>query len=73
MLRELLSSDSKLSAMRAMSLIVILTASFIGIVGLYRETDLSTLGVLCGVFLAAGFGGKVGQKFAEASVNDKNI
>ena len=50
---------------RLMSLISLLVASAIAFIGLYKNVDLGSLSTLCGVFLGAGFAGKVTQKFAE--------
>lgn len=70
MLKELLDSRSHVSSMRMMGFISVITASILGIIGLLKGADLSNLGVLCGVFLASAFSGKVGQKFIERKNGD---
>ena len=62
---EMMSEKSKVSLTRFVTLLCVLTAIFIAIYGTLHSMDLSSLSVLCGVFLGAAFGGKVSQKFAE--------
>lgn len=68
-IKKLLSESSDLSCMRAMSLLSLLLAGAIAVIGLIKNVDLSALSLLVGVFVAAAFGGKVGQKFAEVKEN----
>ena len=70
MLKELLDSKSSVSSMRMMGFISIITASLLGIIGLIKGVEPSSLGVLCGVFLASAFSGKVGQKYIESKNGD---
>lgn len=51
--------------MRVMSIASLIVGSVIGAYGVYSGKDMNSLSVLCGVFVGAAFGGKVGQKFAE--------
>lgn len=62
---NLLSEESKISSMRLMSLISVLSATGIAFYGISKGQPLDALSILCGVFLGAAFTGKVGQKFAE--------
>lgn len=63
----LLSEKSKVSSMRLMSLISLLTACLIAGFGLYLKLDLLGLAALCGVFVSAAFGGKILQKNMEGN------
>ena len=65
LLRQLLNEDSQVSMTRLMSLICIVSAAGMALYGLQKGSDLTGLSMLCGAFLAAGFGGKVGQKVIE--------
>ena len=53
------------SSVRVGMMICILTASGLAFFGLHKGVDLTSLGLLCGTFLAAGIGGKVYQKGKE--------
>lgn len=65
-LKALFSEDSRVSAMRVMSMIALLTAVVIGLVGVSKTTvDWSGLALLCSTFLGAAFGGKALQKGME--------
>jgi hypothetical protein len=70
MLKELLDTRSNVSSMRMMGFISVITASVLGVIGLLKGVEPSTLGVLCGVFLGSAFGGKVGQKYIESNHGD---
>lgn len=50
--------------LRLLSLLCVLTASSIGIYGVYKQADVS---ILCGTFLTAAFTGKIAQKHLERS------
>lgn len=66
-LKELVATHGKTSAMRVMSLICVVVACILAIIGLLRkEVDYSGLSLLCGTFLSAGFAGKVVQKNIES-------
>lgn len=60
--RDLFSENAKVSMVRLLSLICVLTASGIAIYGIYIGRDLMGLSALCTVFLTTAFGGKVIQK-----------
>lgn len=62
---QLLSETSDLSMTRFLSFICILSACLISIVCLYRQQPADSVVGLVSVFLGAGFGGKIIQKFAE--------
>ncbi len=64
-LRQLISENSSLSSLRAMSLGCCLFACILAVYGVYKGIDLTGLSELCGVFLAAAFTGKVAQKHIE--------
>jgi hypothetical protein len=63
--KQLLSETSDLSMTRFLSAICVLAALIISIVCIYRNQAADSVVGLVSVFLAAGFGGKVAQKFAE--------
>jgi hypothetical protein len=65
LLKQLLNEDSQVSMTRLMSLICIVSAAGMAFYGLQKGCDLVALSMLSGAFLAAGFGGKVGQKAIE--------
>jgi hypothetical protein len=65
-IKELLSEKGSISSLRVMSLICVLAACGIALMGMLRPViDYSGLSLLCGTFLGAGFGGKVMQKKTE--------
>ena len=66
-IRDLLSSDSKLSSLRVMAFLALFAGIGIAMYGLYMNRDMVGLSALCGVFVAAAFGGKVSQKILEKS------
>lgn len=61
-LLDLFKDDSGVSMMRVLSLICVLTACGMAIDGAKNGRDVSGI---CATFLAAGIGGKVGQKVVE--------
>lgn len=65
LLMELIDENSPVSSMRVMSLICVITAAIIAIVGMEQGKDLSQLAMICGTFLGAGLTGKVTQKIVE--------
>lgn len=65
MFSKLFSENSEVSMMRVMSMLSLSAGIVIGAYGLCTNKDMSALSMLCGVFVGAAFGGKVGQKFAE--------
>lgn len=69
LLIDLLREDSRISSLRAMSLLTCVLACLIACYGVYKGADLTGLSALCGVFLAAAFGGKVVQKSVELKVD----
>lgn len=71
-LLSLFSEDSRVSAMRVMSMMALVTAIAIGVIGVCRVApDYSGLSLLCSTFLAVAFGGKAVQKVVE-NRQDKN-
>jgi uncharacterized membrane protein YfcA len=72
-LKSLFSENSDVSSVRVMSMVSLLIAGYIGVYGLTTKADLDGLAMLCGVFLTAAFGGKVGQKFVETKTPPKTI
>ena len=65
-IKDLLSERNHASMLRVMSLISVLSAVTIGIVGVMKpEPDYSGLSLLVGTFLSAAFVGKVSQKAIE--------
>ena len=61
----LMTSGGGASSMRLGMFLCILTASYLGIVGLHTGADLLQLTGIITVFLGAGIGGKVAQKGKE--------
>ena len=57
--------DGTPSSARVSMMLCVVTACVISAVGVWKEIDLTSLGVLVGVLLGAGIGGKVMQKGAE--------
>lgn len=51
--------------MRVMSLMSVVAAIALAFHGIDKGQPLDGLSILCGVFLGAAFGGKVGQKVVE--------
>lgn len=51
---------------RFLSLVCVINATLIAIVGIVRNSDMAQLSMLCGTFLGAGLGAKVSQKFIES-------
>jgi hypothetical protein len=64
-LKGLFENNGKVSSMRVMSMISLLTGCYIGISGLYQDKNLSELSILCGTFLSSSMAGKVFQKVQE--------
>lgn len=62
---SLFSENSEISIMRVMSIMSLVFAATISIVGLYQDKNLTDLAILVGVFVGSAFGGKAVQKFAE--------
>lgn len=62
---RLISAKSDISSMRVMSLMSVIAAIVLAFHGINRGQPLDSLSILCGVFLGAAFGGKVGQKVVE--------
>lgn len=63
--QKTLSENTTISSLRVMSFLSLFTGMIIGLGGLYLEKNLGEVSMLCGVFVGAAFGGKVGQKYAE--------
>jgi hypothetical protein len=53
------------SSMRVMAFISLFAGIGIGIIGLVQGRDLSSLAILCGVFIGVAFGGKAAQSAIE--------
>lgn len=65
---ELFSESGGVSMMRVMSIICVIAAVAIAIIGLNRiPVDYSGLSLLCSSFLAGAFGGKLAQKKTEVN------
>lgn len=62
---NLLSDVGTVSMTRFLSLVCVLSAVLISISVVYKGQPLDSAVGIVSVFLAAGFGGKVAQKFAE--------
>ena len=58
-------SGGQLSSVRASMFLCVLGAIGLGFYGIAKGVDITSLGILCGGFLAAGIGGKVYQKGRE--------
>lgn len=71
MIREILTSKSRVSSMRLMSFIALLWGCALSGYGLVEGKDLMGLTALSSVFVAAAFGGKVLQKNIENKEIDK--
>lgn len=63
----LFSESSEISAMRFMSILALIIAGYLAIYGIQNKSDLSTLSILCSVFVGAAFTGKVMQKKVEVT------
>lgn len=64
--RSLVSEDSRVSAMRVMSILALITAIVIAIIGVCKPVvDYSGLSLLCSTFLGFAFAGKAVQKAIE--------
>lgn len=62
---KVLSNSEDASSMRVMSFYSVIIGSIVGITGLIMNKDLTDLSILVGVFVGAGFTGKVIQKKIE--------
>ena len=69
---NLLSDVGTVSMTRFLSLVCVLSAVLISISVVYKGQSLDSAVGLVSVFLAAGFGGKVAQKFAEVKSESSN-
>jgi hypothetical protein len=58
---EILSPRGRLSALRVMSLMCVLFAGLISLIGLLTKVELAGLTMLVSAFLASAFGGKIAQ------------
>lgn len=61
----LLTEDSKISALRLMSLFSLLMGAGIAVYGIWNNKDLGGVAEICSVFVVSAFGGKVSQKWME--------
>lgn len=61
-LKPFLSELGDLSMMRLLSLICVLTACLIALIGISLNRNAADLALLCGAFLSAGIAGKVVQR-----------
>jgi len=70
--KDLFSETSDVSMTRFLAFISTISAVGIAIVGLYKNTNMDGLSMLCGTFLGIGLGSKIVQKFAEVKgeIND---
>jgi hypothetical protein len=68
-IKAIFQANSDVSSMRVMSMVSLLTASYIGIAGLYEGKNLAELSILCGAFLSGAFGAKYMQKTLEVKKN----
>ncbi|MHC5062166.1 MAG: hypothetical protein ACYTFK_13970 [Planctomycetota bacterium] len=64
-MKGLLRQGGETSAVRVAMFICIITGCAVGVIGLYKGSDLLTLSGLVATYLTAGIGGKVAQKFKE--------
>ena len=64
-IKSLLSETGDVSMTRFLSLLCVVSAVIIAMYGLHADKNLDSLVGITSVFLGAGFGGKVAQKFAE--------
>lgn len=70
-IKDLFSEQKHASMLRVMSLIGVITAAAIAIIGVCKQNpDYSGLSLLCGTFLSMSFAGKVGQKAVEMKKSD---
>lgn len=71
--KDLFSESSDVSMTRFLSFISVMSAVVIAVSAVAKEADLNATSMLCGVFLAAGFTGKVMQRSIESkeSVSEK--
>lgn len=60
-LKDMFSSDSKLSSMRVMAFLIVVTACIISFMAVGLERSLAEAALLVGALLAGALGGKVGQ------------
>lgn len=71
--RQLLSETGTLSMVRFLSLVCVVTAALLSLLGLYTtQHSLESVAILCGTFLGAGMGAKVLQKKYE-SVSGQDV
>jgi hypothetical protein len=63
---DLIRDDSNLSMTRFLAMFSVIMAGGIAVYGMSKGVDLNALSMLVGVFLAAGFTGKVSQKMIES-------
>lgn len=71
--KALFSDSGNVSMTRFLSFLCVLAALLIALVSVVRDSDLNAASILCGVFLTAGFTGKVVQRSIESkeSVSEK--
>ncbi len=69
---EFFKETGSLSMMRLMSFTCVLAAVSIAVVGIYKGSDLGSLGVLVSSFLIPAFTGKAAQSFTEKSNVEKD-
>jgi hypothetical protein len=65
MFSKLFSDNGDISMMRVMAFLALIFGASVAILGMFLGKDLNQLATLSGVFVGAGFGGKMIQKFAE--------
>lgn len=69
-LQKLFSEHGDVSMVRLLSLVCVITASVLAMLGMYTTNHtLESVAILCGTFLTAGMGAKVLQKRIEANSN----
>lgn len=67
------SESSKVSMMRVMALLSLVSGIVLAFVGLNQQQEPSSLAVLVAVFVGSAFGGKALQKSQELKVKPKKV
>jgi hypothetical protein len=70
-LKALFSESSEISSMRFMSITSLFIGGYLAIHGVDLKVDLSSLAILCSIFVGAAFTGKVAQKMVEKPAETK--
>ena len=64
-LKDLFSENGNASMVRLLALLAVVGGIGMGFYGIHLNSDLEKLSKLCSVFVLAGLGAKIGQKFLE--------